>query len=313
MHKIQIAICCFIIVLFAACSKENAPAALPGGSISIQVAANKDSVQVALPIATDTAFVLGLKAVLSGTASTSDHWVNFAVDTTKLAAFKEKYGNAILLPTANYYFYKPMTRIAAGASVSDSAQLNIVLQTKLEGYSTYVLPVVIQSVDGAVDGAATSQVVYYVLKTGKPSVILKTTWTIAASSSQNAASQAPTQVLDDNNTTTYWLTSIAQQMPQYLTINFGKDVSFTAVVYYFPTALAYPKNGGYPTSIKIETSMNGTTWTDKGTFVGDIVNNMQSLSMGGLITARYLRFTSLASVKYSGYDVIGISGISVLP
>jgi hypothetical protein len=311
MHKIHIVIFC-CIVLFTACSKENGPAALPTGSISIQLVNNKDSMQVPLPIATDTAFVLGLKAVLSGNASTTDHWVNFAVDTTKLAAFKGKYGNALLLPATSYYFYKPMTRIAAGASISDSAQLNIVLQTKLEGYTTYVLPVVVQSVDGNVDGAASGQVLYYVLQTGKPSIILKTGWTIAGYSSQNTTTVAATQLLDDNNTTTYWLTATSQQMPQWVSINFGKDVTFTAVTYYFPTALAYPKNGGYPTSIQIETSTNGTTWTSKGIFAGNIVNNMQTLPVG-LITARYLRFTSLASVKYSGFDVIGIAGISVLP
>ena len=312
MHKIYIAIYTCFIVLLAACSKDSERAALPNGSISIQLNANKDTIAMPLSVAKDSTFVIGLKAALEGTTSASDHWVNFAVDSTKIGDYRARYGAAVLLPRTAYLFYKSMTRLPAGASLSDSAQLNIILQTKLEGYTTYVLPVVIQSVDGAVDGAATSQVLYLVFKTGKPVSISKVGWTLTGFSSVNGTFVA-TNVLDDNNTTTYWTSNIAQKMPQWVAINFNKDVIFSAVNYYLPTALGYPANGGYPTSIQIETSMNGTTWEDRGVFAGNIANNMQTLNTG-LITARYLRFTVLASVKYAAtYDAIFISGIGLVP
>lgn len=269
---------------------------------------------MAIPIASDSTQVIGLQAVLADAVG-SDHWVTFKADTTKLAAFRAVYGNADLLPTSCYYFYKSTARIAAGSTVSDSAQLNIILQTKLDGYATYVLPLVIQSVDGNPDGIATSQVVYYVLKTGKPSVIPKTSWTIAGVSSTvtTSTAYAATNVLDDNNTTTSWASDLTQAMPQWVAINFNKSVTFSSVVYYFPTTYKYPTLGGYPTSIQLETSLDGTNWVNKGVFAGNIVNNMQVISLG-LTTARYLRFTGLSSVKYNNtYETIFISGIGVLP
>lgn len=312
MRKNYIAILCSVLILAAACKKDNAPAPLPDGSVSLQYPTGKDTIELPLSLLKDTTLVLKLTAALTGAAATEDHWVKFAVDTTKIADFRAKYGAALLLPTYSYYFYKSMTRLAAGTSVTDTAELNIVEQLKLKGYSTYVLPVVIKSVDGDLKGPATKKVLYFVFKTGKPLVISKDGWTIAGFSSVNGTFAA-TNILDANNTTTYWTSGLTGQMPQWVSINFNTDVIFSGLTYYLPTALGYPANGGYPTSIKIETSMNGTNWTDKGTYAGNIVSNSQSINIG-LTTARYLRFTVLTSVKYaSTYEAIFIAGISLIP
>lgn len=312
MRKIYIAVICPLILLLASCSKDDTPVALPGGSISFQQAAGKDTIEMPLSILQDSLMVIGLKAALTGNTSGSDHWVTFAVDTTKIAAFRARFGSATLLPSAAYLFFKSNTRITAGASLSDAAQLNISQQTKLTEYTTYVLPVIIQSVDGNVEGPATNRVLYLVFKTGKPLFVNKTGWTIEGYSSQNGAN-GPATLLDDNNFTTYWASNITQQMPQWITINFNREVTFTALNYYLPTALRYPALGGYPTSMQIEVSMDGTNWQSKGVFAGNIVNNMQTINTG-LTTGRYLRFTSLASVKYSSaYEAVFISGISLMP
>lgn len=314
MRTIHIAIFCSFVLLLAACSKDDkTKITLPAGSVSFELAASKDTLEMPVSILKDSTITIAIKAALSGSASTSDHWVNFAVDTTKMSAYRAKYGSsALLLPAPSWLFYRSMTRIAAGASSSESAVLNIGQQTKLTEYSTYVLPLVIQSVDGNVDGVASNRVVYLVFKTGKPLFVNKTGWTIAGFSSVNGTNAAAT-ILDNNDATTYWASNITQSMPQWVAINFNRTVTFTTVNYYLPTALAYPKNGGYPTSIKIETSMDGTAWVDKGTYAGNIANNMQSITIGET-TARYLRFTVLASVKYSSaYDAVFISGISLIP
>lgn len=312
MRKIYIAIVCSLIVLFAACSKDNGPAVLPEGSISFQHPAGKDTIEMPLGILKDSAVVIKLQAALSGNTSGSDHWIIFGVDTTKIADYRTKYGAALLMPGTSYLFFKPTTRLSAGETLSEQAELNIGLQTKLVEYSTYVLPVVIRSVDGNTEGVATSRVLYLVFKTGKPAVINKQGWTITGFSSQNGTS-APANLLDNDNLTTFWASSITQQMPQWVSISFNKEITFVALNYYMPTALRYPTLGGYPTSIQIETSMDGATWQDKGIFAGNIVNNMQTIHLG-TTTARYLRFTSLASVKYSSaYDAIFISGIGLVP
>lgn len=308
MHRILF----IAILLFTACSKEKGVEALPDNSIAFELQEGKDTVMMPLSILGDTIITLNFKAVLSGFSSAEDHWVSFAVDTSKISSYRLKYGAATLLPASSYLFYRSQTRLPAGAAVTEPTELNIVQQTRLTEYTTYVLPVVIQSVDGKPEGPAKTEVLYYVLRTGRPMVISKTGWTIAGVSSIFNSFVAA-NVIDDNKTGTYWTSNITQSMPQWISINFNRDVTFSALSYSVPTLLNYPTQGGYPTSIRIETSMDGNTWVDKGIFAGDISNNTQTIDMG-ITTARYLRYTSLASVKFANvYAAIFISDITLLP
>lgn len=312
MSKAYIIILCWLTLLLAACSKEKGVEALPDSSIAFDLKAGEDTVVMPLSIQADSIITVNFNAVLSGSPSSTDHWVNFAVDTSKMSSYRLKYGAALALPSNSYLFYKSQTRLPAGSSTSEPTQLNIVMQTKLTEYTTYVLPIVIQSVDGKLEGPAKTEVLYYVFKTGAPLVISKTGWTIAGVSSIFGSFVAP-NVIDDNKTGTYWTSNITQSMPQWISINFNRDVTFSTVSYSVPTLLNYPAQGGYPTSMQIETSMDGNTWVDKGTFTGNISNNTQAINIGAT-TARYLRFTSLASVKYAGvYSAIFISDISLVP
>jgi hypothetical protein len=312
MYKSYIAILCSLTILLAACSKEKGPGALADNSVNFNVPAGKDTVQTPLSILKDDIVVVNFNAALSGSKASSDHWINLAVDTAKFSSYRKKYGDALLLPSNAYFFYKSQIRVPAGSSMSESAQLNILSPTKLLEYSTYVLPVVIKSVDGKVEGAASPKVLYYVFKTGKPVVISKAGWTIANVSSTLSAFAAA-RAIDNDPTGTYWASNITQQMPQWVTINFNRNITFSALSYSIPPIIRYPSQGGYPTSIQIETSMDGTTWVNNGVFAGDIANNTQTLNTK-LTTARYLRFTSLASVKYAAiYSAIFISDISLVP
>ena len=316
MRNIYITILCSFLALLAACSKDNhsMPAPLPDGSVSFNLAAGKDTIEMPLSILSDSAIVIGFKAALSGKASDADHWVNFSVDTTRIADFRALYGDAMLLPKTSWLFYKGMTRIPAGQTLSDSAQINIGLQTKLMEYSTYVLPIVIQSVDGSTEGAAAERTVFLVFKTGKPLVISRLGWTIEAFSSSFSSFHA-TNLIDNQDLTTYWANDITQTMPQSVTINFNRTIIFSGVNYFLPNLLVYPTHGGYPTSIKIETSEDGADWTEQGIYAGniDIATRMQTLPTG-LITARYLRFTVLECVKYVNvYEAVFIGGISLMP
>lgn len=305
-------ICYLLALLLAACSKEDERAPLAEGVVTFDVLPERDSIQLPISLEADTIIQLNLRATMATGTSNSNHWVDFAVDTAKLNTYRMKYGSALLLPPSSYFFYKSQVSLQAGQTKSESAEINIIGQTKLLEYSTYVLPIIIRSVDGLVEGPASSKVLYYVLKTGKPLLISKIGWTIGeVSSTLNAF--AASNVIDDNKTGTYWASDITETMPQWITINFNRDVTFSAVNYALPTLLNYPAQGGYPTSIQIETSMDGINWVNKGTFSGDIVNNGQTLDIG-ITTARHLRFTALSSVKYSStYSTIFISDISLVP
>ncbi|UYQ91152.1 DUF1735 domain-containing protein [Chitinophaga horti] len=195
MQRIYIAIICPLLILLAACSKDSSPALLPEGSISFKLSEGKDTIEMPLSILKDSAVVLKLQAAFTGSTS-GNHWITFAIDTTKIRDYRARFGQGILVPAPHYLFFKSNVRLSAGATESDTAQLNIGQQTKLMEYSTYVLPIVIQSVDGEPEGAASGRVIYFVFKTGKPLFINKQGWTIAAFTSQNGTN-APTGLLDE--------------------------------------------------------------------------------------------------------------------
>jgi hypothetical protein len=309
-NKILQLLFCWLIILATACIKDK-QTPLPDNSISIQGFSTKDTLVTPLPVK-DSLFVMGFTAILSGVTSSIDHWVSFSVDSTKIGTYRTKYGNpdAILLPSQSYFFYKSICKIAANATLSDSVQINITKASILKGYSTYVLPVTIQSVDGKTTNAIGNQTIYLVFKTGKPTSISRFGWTATASTSNGT--NLPAKAIDADDLTTYWLSATTATMPQWIMINFNSSLTFTGVTYYLPTVISYPTLGGYPTSFQIETSMDGTTWVNKGIFTGNIISNKQTLTIG-LTTAKYLRFTSLACVKYSGYNIVFMSGIGLVP
>jgi len=312
MPRNYIVICVSLIMVMAACQKKSTVSTVPDGSVAITTPNNVDTLVWPLSILQDSTMVIDLSAGLSGKASSTSHWVTIGVDTTELAIYSAKYGAATLLPSSCYLLYKTVVQLPAGSLLSDSAQINIIKQSSLNAYTTYVLPLVIKAVDGKADGAASTQVLYFVFHTGKPAFISKAGWTIAAySSALNPL--LPTNMIDNDEAGTYWASNLSQQMPQYATIAFNTQITFSAVNYYFPPSLKYPTYGGYPTSIRIETSEDGVSFTNNGTFAGNLVNNMQTLNTG-ITTARYLRFTALACAPYGGtYNCIFISGIKLVP
>lgn len=290
MRKILIA-----VIFLVGCSKST-PLVLPAVSLG-----TADTVEMPVSILSDTTMVIGLTA----TAAAGTHWIELGVDTSKVVTYRQRYGDALLLPADCYFFFKTMVK-----GDTDSAQLNIMQQTKLKPYTTYVLPIVIRSVDGHTEDYG--EVKYYVFKTGKAAVINKDGWSIVGYSSASG-SNLPAKLIDNDDANTYWTSNVTQQMPQWVVIDFGEETGFSAVGYSVPLALKYPTLGGYPTSIQLEISMDGEHWESKGVFAGDIQNNAQTIPLGGT-TARYLRFTVLSSVIYSAtYYIISISGIRLVP
>lgn len=309
MQRKYIFLLCWMIGLLGACRKNSPDTTLAIGSVSIQRVSVADTLVVTMPVAKDTTFVIGIKAMI-GLPVAGEHRVNFGVDVAKLTDYQSKYGNALLLPSFAYFFYQPSCRIPAGATLSDSAEINIVEGTKLKALTTYVLPVIIRSVDGSTDGIAKEQTLYVVIKTGKSPFVSKAGWTIASVSSQDSWNPA-TNLLDNDDVNTLWSTDWSQTMPQNVVIDFNDQLTFSGVAYRTP-APYYPTQGGYPTQIQIELSTDGTNWVDKGLFVGQTSDATQTVNTG-ICTARYLRFTILSVQPYWGSNVAYMGGIGLVP
>lgn len=308
--RIYSIILCSLALWLVGCEKSTTGPTLPDGDIAFDIAAGKDTVQIPLSILKDSTMTLDIRAAMAGNGANGDHWVRFRVEPELLNEYRAEYGEAQLLPTSSYLLYKADARVPAGSTTSEAAVLNVARQTKLLEYTTYVLPIVIESVNGDVDAAGAGDVLYYVFKTGRPAVINKTGWTIHAYSS-HLGTFLPTNLLN-NTPTNYWASSISEQMPQFVTIDFNRNVTFSGVRYALAHNLDYPSQGGYPTLIQIETSMDGSNWENKGIFEDEVVDKAQMIEIG-VTTARYLRFTSLEAVPYSGFYAIFISDISLMP
>ncbi len=303
-------------LFFLACKEdESGRAILPEGSVTFDLPATQDVVERDLNIKAISVISTDMKAVLSGAVSSDVHYVTFATDTTKIAAYRQKYGSsALLLPTRSYLFYKPTVAIAAGNSVSEPAVLNLGFQTTLRPYSTYVLPIAITSIDGKIQDPKTRRIVYYVFKTREPLYVDHTGFTpLTVTASSVNGTNVANRVADGNTLGTYWLSNINQSLPQWVNIDFKRELTFSGLDVFHASAINYAVSGSDPTSARVETSADGVVWVDRGTYTINVRNTekKQTVVFPAAATGRYLRFTVLTANSYisgaNSYD-IGVIG-----
>jgi len=303
-------------MLLMACKKDDTNLnVLPEGSVAFD---SPTDVVVVNDVYIKAASLLSveMKAKLLGDVSSGMHYVTFVADTTKIAEYRTRYGSgALLLPTSSYLYYKQIVAIEAGAKVSEPGVLNFGIQTSLKGRTSYVLPLAIASIDGQPQDPKTRKVLYYVFNTLDALYVDNSAFQLTATASSVQGTNQAVNAVDANLLGTYWFSSIAQSLPQWINIDFKRDVTFSGLDYFFPTAQNYTTSGGAPTSVKLETSSDNITWVDKGTYAVDIKNTdrKQTLNLPSLATGRYLRFTVLAAAPFvSGgvsYSAAFVSGI----
>lgn len=300
IYKLNILAICTMVLLLMACKKEAGREALQDDRVTFDLPTSIDVIERTIDIKQVELLSLEMKAALTGAASSDVHYVTFAPDTTKIEEYRLKYGNsALLLPTTTYLYYKSTVAIPAGTNVSEPAILNFSFQTSLKPRTTYVLPLAITSIDGIPQDPVTRKVVYYVFNTGDALYVDHTGYTLTATASSTLGTNTPARAVDAATGTTFWASSNTAVLPQWVSIDFGRDVTFSGLDYFFPTAVT-PTIGGYTTSAKVETSSDNTTWVDQGTYAVDVNNTQkkQTINMPSLTTARYLRFTILSATPY---------------
>ena len=316
-YKLNLLALCAVLLMFMACKKnESGREVLAEGRVNFDLPAATDVIARSLDIKNISLVSMEMKATLEGNASSDVHYITFETDTTKIADYRNKYGSStLLIPTTSYLFYKPTVAIPAGANISEPAILNLSYQTMLKARSTYVLPLAIASIDGQIQDPKTRRIIYYVFNTGEALYVDHTGYTLTATASSTNLTNVAGRAVDANTLGTYWLSNVAAALPQWVSADFGREVSFSGLDYFFPTAVAYATVGGNTTSAKIETSSNGTTWVDKGTYPVDIKNaeRKQTINLPSVTSARYLRFTILTAAPYvsggSTYSVGFVGGI----
>lgn len=319
-YKLNLLAICTVVLLFMACKKDKTDREpLPEGSVIFDVPASTDVVARDFDIRNVSVVSVEMKATLQGNTSSDVHYVTFATDTTKIVDYKLKYGSsALLLPTESYLYYKPTVAIAPGTNLSEAAVLNLSFQTTLQPFTTYVLPLTIASIDGIPQDPKTRKVVYYVFNTKEPRYVSHTGFTLGATASSEFGANTALRAVDAATGTTFWASSNTVPLPQWLNIDFARNVTFSGLDYFFPTGLTVA-NGAQTTSAKVETSLDNITWVDKGTYEINVNNTARThtINFPSLTTARYLRFTVLAANPYVAsatitYNICFVGGILLL-
>ena len=294
---------CMIIFVLGACKKEKGyTESLPDGAVTFDALDQDEVVENAIGIKEAKLLTLEMKATLSGAASSVEHYVTFAPDTTKLANYKLKYGGeALLLPVQNYLYYKPTVAISAGSMSSEAAVINIGAQTSLKARNTYVLPLTIMYVDGQLQDQATRRVVYYVFKTGEALYVDHTGYVVTASASSVAGVNAASRAVDANNTTTFWASALNPAvLPQWIQVDYGRNCSFSGLDLFYPSSVNYATTGGDPSEVMLELSDDGLVWKASGTYPVNVrnVDRKYTIAFAEQQSARYIRVTVLKAAPY---------------
>lgn len=306
-----------LLISISACQKEDSGRVLlPDNSVKFDMPETEDVVANELDVREVSLLTLEMRAVLTSPPSSGVHYVTFAPDTTKLAAYQQKYGDATLLPAQNYLYYKPTVAISSGNTVSESGVLNLSFQTTLKANSTYVLPLAVMYVDGQLQDPTTRSVVYYVFNTGDALYVDHTGYTVTATASSTAGTNTASRVVDANNTTTFWASGLLPEvLPQWLQVDYGREITFSGLDLFYPTSVNYATTGGDPNLAKVEVSSDGANWEDIGTYRVDVRNDQRkhSVIFPSPVNGQYLRFTILDAAPYvagtASHNVTLVSGI----
>ncbi len=254
-----------------------------------------------------TATIVGADYPTVSVSTGSDVTVNFKVDADKVASFNQSMGSSYtLLPPDNFTF--DATGIIKKGEFS-TLPLNLIIKDgdQLDAFSSYLLPISIDKVDGASVGN-TQQTTYFIL-TRSPSLenletFDRTAWTIAGMSTEEPGEGGGNGLAStalDGNYGTYWHTKWQggePAPPHYITIDMGEELVVHGVALVSRNLKDWAH--GQPKSVKIAVSTDGVTFTDVGgtypvEMGTDPVQKEIRFFLSSFKAARYLKVTVLST------------------
>lgn len=287
-----------LILICSACHKESRSPELPNGALkagSVFIAGPNqgDTFDFQVPVRKDSVITLRFSAGITEKIPSGTYSASFSVDTSLISKYTAKYGNALLLPTSNYFIFKNTVKLGPDSLRSTAAQINVLLQSQLKGLTTYVLPVHLQNVNGNTNAIDLSRnVAFLKIHTGENPFVNRSDWMVSRVSFEEEPDLAKN--VFDNDLNSRWITNQFGRPEEayFLEIDMGQVHPLISINY----RIVYGDEG-YPTKISIETSLDGTQWESKGVFSGSPSADTKILGFRKS-NARYFRFTIL---EYSGY------------
>jgi hypothetical protein len=205
------------------------------------------------------------------------------------------------LPEAARSFDKTELRITNGKNRSEEPIKLTIRINALDLSSDYLLPVTVRSVSGSLPLNEEMKTLYLLFQGDVDENKDKNLWHTSGASSYWQTYTAA--LAFDGDSYTYWHSDLDGSLPQWFAVNmegFKRIDGFTWVNRSDPGQEALPKH------VKIETSMNGTEWTEALDIPEmDKSRVMQVLPLESTVVAKYFRVTVLSAWNDAPYTYVG--------
>ncbi|MDR1380194.1 MAG: DUF1735 domain-containing protein, partial [Tannerella sp.] len=222
------------------------------------------------------------------------------VDYSLVEAFNAaNYTEYRLLPEGTYSFDRTDARIANGRNASEPVKLTLRMNALNLSFD-YLLPVTVKSVSGNLPLNEEMKTLYLVFRGDVEDESGRERWTGAGASSEGENN--PVENVFDGDRDTYWHSGEAGSMPQWFAVNmqgFKRIKGFTWVNCTDPAQPALPKH------VQIETSMNGTEWT-QALDIPELEQSrvLQVLPLEQTVVAKFFRVTVLSAWADAPYTYV---------
>jgi len=231
-----------------------------------------------------------------------DITVNFTVGSNLVDSFNTANGTSYpLMPEGSYTLTATSAVIAKGTLSTQPLDLKIKTEGALELFKEYLLPVTMSMNHTGTDIKQNMQLstTFYVIKGSLDFADFpdydRSKWAVTDFSSQEAEGEGPDNGhaihAIDNNINTFWHSQwlgASPGLPHHITIDMGENKTIHGF-YFVPRQNS---GSGRPKDITIQTSTDGTAWTDAGNVTLENSNDLQrKFLLTGFKEARYFKIT----------------------
>ncbi|KAA8479177.1 F5/8 type C domain-containing protein [Arcticibacter tournemirensis] len=242
--------------------------------------------------------------------------VTFEIDPSKADLFNVKNGTSYpLLPQDSYEFSQTSALIKKGTISTEPLNVKVNPFEKLELFKQYILPITIKSVSSGIALNESLTTAYYLVQ---PSLDFadfpdfnRSKWSVVDVSTEEPAEGEVNGGLGihiiDNKTSTFWHSKWdggEAPLPHWFIVDMGESHLLRGLSFIGRQS----SNNGKPASVKVETSIDRTSWKEAGVLNLQNTNSQQKFFLSSFNESRYIRITILSThgnTRYSHLAELG--------
>jgi hypothetical protein len=242
-----------------------------------------------------------------GGVDDQSQWINvqFAINPALVDSFNRRNGtNYAMLPAASYQLEKLDAEIPAGKVSSIPLRLTIKTVGGLEPSKDYLFPISILQTDASIPVNDNLRTTYFQIR-GEYKEFNRPDWKLLETSSFETPNVSGNAFDNDLSTTWHTQWKLAKPPhPHYVKVDMTEAHNMHG--FYF-----VPSNNlatGNPQKVHVDVSMDGSSWTNTGTFTFQNTYNRQTFYLGTPVQAKYFKFvidSSFANTHFTHLLEIG--------